>query len=106
MRSAANTLLRIIAWGLVIFGTLFTLLQVWIVGLPLFLVGGVGIFATNSPTTDANESNEAPLEHDHQTDNLQRMHDELLMDEDDFEPSPEERWRNERSIDEMLGDDV
>ena len=47
MRSAANTLIRIVAWGSVIIGTLFTLMQVWILGAPMLLAGIGGILATN-----------------------------------------------------------
>jgi len=47
MRSAANTLVRMVAWAFVVFGTLFTLMQVSILGALMLFVGVGGVLATN-----------------------------------------------------------
>lgn len=43
--STAQTLLRLIAWVLVIVGALFSLLQAWLVSVPLFLLGGLALWS-------------------------------------------------------------
>ena len=109
MRAAALTLVRILAWAFVVIGTLFALMQVWLLGVPLLIVGGLGVFATNQTLTPTDVVNVAS--NGYESNQLQE-HEELMnsMDENDphspvFLLTDEERWRNERSIDEMLGDD-
>ena len=58
MRSVANTLLRIVAWAFVVIGALFALMQVWLLGVSMLLIGAIGVFATDQKPISAYAPND------------------------------------------------
>ncbi len=58
MRSAANTLVRLVAWAFVVIGALFALMQVWLLGVSMLLIGVIGVFVTDQKPTTAYAPND------------------------------------------------
>jgi hypothetical protein len=84
MKSAANTFIRIIAWACVVFGVLFTILQAWLVGVPLLMFGVVGLCVSNISKLPVQLGSEADSStaFDHRT----QADEQFWIDQDETDP--------------------